>query len=177
MKKAIFAVATLAALSSSAFAQTVPTTQAANPGQVTFTGEIVAGACGISADSLDQTVSLGQVPANTFKQVGDRSAAQNFNIVLTDCDTTTAKNAYFTFTGTTDQTNNQLFATTGSASNVGIRLQSGSEYLDNGSEQKAPVILSNGNNTVPFAAMYEATAATVTPGEADSVANFTVRYQ
>jgi major type 1 subunit fimbrin (pilin) len=174
MKKALFTIATLAVLSSSAFAQTVPV---ANPGQITFQGEIVAGACGISADALDQTVSLGQVPANTFKQVGDRSPAQNFNIALTDCDTTTAKNAFFTFTGTTDATNNQLFATTGSASNVGIRLQSGSEYLDNGSEQKAPVILQNGNNTVPFSAMYEATAATVTPGEADSIANFTVRYQ
>ncbi|WP_322013506.1 fimbrial protein [Paraburkholderia sp. J12] len=174
MKKAFFAAAALVILSSSAFAQTAP---AGNPGQITFTGEIVAGACGISANTLDQTVSLGQVPANTFKQVGDRSTPQNFDIVLTDCDTTTANNAYFTFTGTTDQNNSQLFATTGTASNVGIRLQSGSEYLDNGSEQKAPVIIQNGNNTVSFAAMYEATAATVTPGVADSVANFTVRYQ
>jgi len=128
-------------------------------------------------DTFDQTVPLGQVPANIFKQAGDRSPAQNFNIVLTDCDTTTAKNAFFTFTGTEDQTNGKLFATTGNATNVGIRLQSGSEYLDNGGEQQAPVILSNGNNTVSFAAMYEATAATVTPGVADSTANFTVRYQ
>jgi len=173
MKKAIFAVATLAVLSSSAFAQSAP----ANPGQITFTGEIVAGACGISADTLDQTVSLGQVPANAFKAVGDRSTAQNFNIVLTDCDTTTAQNAYFTFTGTADQDNSQLFGTRGTAQNVGIRLQAGGEYLNNGSEQKAPVLLSNGNNVVPFAAMYEATQATVMPGEADSVANFTVRYQ
>jgi len=174
MKKALFAVAALAVVSSSAFAQSTP---AGNPGLITFQGEIVAGACGISADTFDQTVPLGQVPANIFKQAGDRSPAQNFNIVLTDCDTTTAKNAFFTFTGTEDQTNGKLFATTGSATNVGIRLQSGSEYLDNGGEQQAPVILSNGNNTVSFAAMYEATAATVTPGVADSTANFTVRYQ
>ena len=70
------------------------------------------------------------------------------------------------------------FATTGNAANVGVRLQSAAgEYLNNGTEQKAPVVLSNGNNTVQFAAMYEATAATVTPGLANSVANFTVRYQ
>jgi major type 1 subunit fimbrin (pilin) len=174
MKKVLFTVATLAALSSSAFAQTVP---AANPGQITFQGEIVAGACGISADALDQTVSLGQVPANAFKKLGDRSPAQSFNIALTDCDTTTAKNAFFTFTGTTDLANNELFATTGNASGVGIRLESGSEYLVNGTEQKAGAILQNGNNSIPFAAMYESTGTTVTPGPADSVANFTVRYQ
>jgi major type 1 subunit fimbrin (pilin) len=70
-----------------------------------------------------------------------------------------------------------LFATTGLAQNVGIRLQaSAGEMLDNGTEQVAPVVLQNGNNTVTFAAMYEATAASVTTGEADSVANFTVAY-
>ena len=85
MKKAL-AAAALAALSASAFA-------AGNPGTITFNGEIVAGACGISGDTLDQTVSLGQVPANTFAKLGDRSQATPFNIQLTDCDTTTAKNA------------------------------------------------------------------------------------
>jgi len=169
MKKALIAAAALAVLSSSAFAQS-------NPGQIKFQGEIVSGACGISADTLDQTVSLGQVPSHDFKNVGDRSTAQNFNIVLTDCDTTTMKNAYFTFSGMADGTNNKLFGVTGGAGNVGIRLQAGGEYLDNGSEQSAPVVLSNGNNTVPFAAMFEATAATVTPGPAEAVANFTVRY-
>ncbi|OLL28251.1 fimbrial protein [Burkholderia sp. SRS-W-2-2016] len=173
MKKAIIAMAVFAAATSSAFAQTAP----ANPGQVKFTGEIVAGACGIDAGSLDQVVPLGQVPAHDFVNAGDRSKVKTFPIVLTDCDTATAKNAYFTFTGTADLANNALFATQGSATNVGIRLQTASgEYLANGSEQKAPIVLSNGNNTVQFGAMYEATAAGVTPGEADSVANFTIRY-
>ncbi|OCS45130.1 fimbrial protein [Ralstonia pickettii] len=172
MKQA-FAAAVIAAVSASAFAA-----GNGNPGTITFNGEIVAGACGISGDTLDQTVSLGQVPANLFSKLGDRSQATPFNIQLTDCDTSTAKNAYFTFTGTADTVTPGLFATTGSAANVGVRLQTASgEYLDNGAEQKAPVVLSNGNNTVQFAAMYESTAATVTPGLANSVANFTVRYQ
>ncbi|CAB3729741.1 putative major fimbrial subunit LpfA [Paraburkholderia sediminicola] len=177
MKKAIIGSAVLAALSSSVFAA-APQVGSGNPGVITFTGEIVAGACGIDSNSLDQTVSLGQVPAHDFAKTGDRSPAQNFDIVLTDCDTTTSANAYFTFTGTADTIVPGLFATTGGAGNVGIRLQTAAgEYLDNGTEQKAPVVLSNGNNTVRFGAMYESTAATVTPGEADSVANFTVRYQ
>jgi major type 1 subunit fimbrin (pilin) len=175
MKKAIIAAAALAALSSSAFA--APAT--GNPGTITFTGEIVAGACGISADTLDQTVVIGQVPAGEFKKVGDRSSiVAPFSIVLTDCDTTTSKFAYFTFTGNSDADVPGLFAVTGGAGNVGIRLQrSAGEYLDNGAEQKSGSVLMWGNNTVRFAAMYEATQATVTPGIADAVANFTVRYQ
>jgi major type 1 subunit fimbrin (pilin) len=175
MKKTILTAAVFAALSSSVFA--APPANG-NPGTINFTGEIVAGACGISGDTLDQTVSLGQVPAGDFAKVGDRSPATPFNIVLTDCDTTTSKNAYFTFTGTGDSDVPGLFAVTGGAGNVGIRLQtSAGEYLVNGAEQKSAVVLSNGNNTVRFGAMYEATQATVTPGVADSVANFTVRYQ
>jgi major type 1 subunit fimbrin (pilin) len=175
MKKAIFTAAALAVLSSSVFA--APPANG-NPGTITFNGEITAGACGISADTLDQTVDLGQVPASDFKKIGDRSQAKSFNINLTDCDTTTAKNAFFTFTGTSDTAVPGLFAVTGGASDVGIRLQSSAgDYLDNGTEQKSAVVLSNGNNVVQFGAMYESTAATVTPGVADSVANFTVRYQ
>ncbi|MCA8035459.1 MULTISPECIES: fimbrial protein [Burkholderia] len=170
MKKPILTAVALAALSTSAFA--------AGTGTINFTGEIVAGACGIDSGSVNQTVNLGKVPTNVFKQAGDKSTPTNFDIKLTDCDTSVAKNAYFTFTGTSSAGQPKLLATIGSATNVGIRLQAASgEYLDNGAEQKAPTVLQNGTNIARFAAMYEATAAGVTPGTADGVANFTVRYQ
>lgn len=173
MKKLVAATAVIALFSS--FAHAAPAT--GNPGTIRFVGEIVSGACGIDPSSLDQTVPLGQVPSSRFKAVGDRSDPTKFDIILTDCDTSTQKNARFTFTGTQDPVVPGLFATTGLAKNVGIRLQaSAGEFLDNGTEQVAPVSLQNGNNTVTFAAMYEATAASVTTGEADSVANFTVAY-
>ena len=170
MKKSILSAVALAALSTSAFA--------AGTGTINFTGEIVAGACGIDSGSVNQTVNLGKVPTNVFKQAGDKSTPTNFDIKLTDCDTSIAQNAYFTFTGTSSAGQPKLLATIGSATNVGIRLQAASgEYLDNGAEQKAPTLLQNGTNIARFAAMYEATAAGVTPGTADGVANFTVRYQ
>ncbi|AOJ80896.1 fimbrial protein [Burkholderia savannae] len=170
MKKALLSAVAFAALSTSAFA--------AGNGIINFTGEIVAGACGIDAGSVDQTVRLGFVPTNKFKAAGDKSTPQNFDINLVDCDTSVAKNAYFTFTGTSNATQPKLIATVGSAKNVGIRLQSASgEDLDNGVEQKGPLVLSNGTSVARFSAMYEATAAGVTPGTADGVANFTVRYQ
>ncbi len=170
MKKSLLTAVALAALSTSAFA--------AGTGTINFTGEIVAGACGIDSGSVNQTVNLGKVPTNVFKQAGDKSTPTNFDIKLTDCDTSIAQNAYFTFTGTSSAGQPKLLATIGSATNVGIRLQAASgEYLDNGAEQKAPTVLQNGTNIARFAAMYEATAAGVTPGTADGVANFTVRYQ
>ncbi|SEA03379.1 fimbrial protein [Variovorax sp. YR216] len=164
--KKIALVAALAALSSASFANTV-----------TFQGKIIAGACGISGDTVDQIVQLGDVPANVFQAAGDRSTPVPFWIELTDCDTTTTKNAKFTFTGTSVASAPALFATTGAATNVGIRLEAGSgTALDNGVEQAAPVLLQPGNNRVQFGARYESTAATVTPGDADAVANFTIRY-
>ncbi|MFJ2459208.1 fimbrial protein [Pseudomonas zeae] len=176
MKKIVAVTAATVVMGLASFANAA-TPASGNPGTVRFNGEIVSGACGIDASSLDQTVSLGQVPSNQFKAIGDRSTPTKFDIILTDCDTTTQKNARFTFSGVQDPAVPGLFATTGLAQNVGIRLQaSAGEMLDNGTEQVAPVVLQNGNNTVTFAAMYEATSATVTTGEADSVANFTVAY-
>lgn len=176
MKKIFAVTAVTVAMGFISFANAA-TPASGNPGTVRFIGEIVSGACGIDANSMDQTVSLGQVPSNSFKAIGDRSTPVKFDITLTDCDTSTQKNARFTFSGVQDPAVPALFATTGLAENVGIRLQaSAGEMLENGKEQVSPVVLQNGNNVVSFAAMYEATAATVTTGEADSVANFTVAY-
>jgi major type 1 subunit fimbrin (pilin) len=176
MKKIFVAATASVVLGMSSFAFAA-TPSSGNPGTVRFIGEIVSGACGIDAGSMDQTVSLGQVPASQFKAVGDRSSPNKFDIVLTECDTSTQKNARFTFSGVQDPASPALFATTGLAENVAIRLQaSAGEMLDNGKEQVAPVVLQDGNNTISFGAMYESTAATVTPGEADSVVNFTVAY-
>ncbi|MEK8069071.1 fimbrial protein, partial [Burkholderia contaminans] len=118
MKKSILTAVALAALSTSAFA--------AGTGTINFTGEIVAGACGIDSGSVNQTVNLGKVPTNVFKQAGDKSTPTNFDIKLTDCDTSVAQNAYFTFTGTSSAGQPKLLATIGSATNVGIRLQAAS---------------------------------------------------
>ncbi|ANI29817.1 fimbrial protein [Yersinia entomophaga] len=149
---------------------------AGSPGTIRFEGEIVTGACGIDSNSLDQTVNLGQVPSHLFTAKGDRSTAAKFDIVLTDCDTTTSKNATVTFTGAGHQENSELLGVTGAATHVGIRLQAGNnEYLALGTATK-PIMLSNGDNRLQFSAMYEATDAGVTAGDADSTAQFTVNY-
>ena len=45
---------------------------AENTTNVYFKGEIVESACGLSPDSLDQTIELGQHPTHIFKAKGDR---------------------------------------------------------------------------------------------------------
>lgn len=149
---------------------------AGTPGTVRFQGEIVSGACGIDSNSLDQVVNLGQVPSHLFVKKGDRSTTVPFEIVLTDCDTTTYKNATVTFTGANSVDNSDILGITGAATNVGIRIQAGTnEFLKLGTAS-SPMLLSNGDNHLQFGAMYEATAAGVTAGDADANAQFTVAY-
>lgn len=146
------------------------------PGTVRFQGEIVSGACGIDSNSLDQVVNLGQVPTHLFVKTGDRSTTVPFEIVLTDCDTTTYKNASVTFTGANSVANPDILGITGAATNVGIRIQAGTnEFLKLGTASSS-MLLSNGDNHLQFGAMYEATAAGVTAGDADANAQFTVAY-
>ncbi len=90
MKKIFAVTAVTVAMGFISFANAA-TPASGNPGTVRFIGEIVSGACGIDANSMDQTVSLGQVPSNSFKAIGDRSTPVKFDITLTDCDTSTQK--------------------------------------------------------------------------------------
>lgn len=173
MKKLILTA--LMAASFSAVVHAAPPASG-SPATIIFQGEIVSGACGIDPNSDGQTVSLGQVPSHMFVNKGDRSTAVPFEIVLTDCDTTTYKNAQVTFTGPNASGNSDILGVTGAAENVGIRLQAGtSEYLKLGTATGS-MLLSNGDNHLQFAAMYEATDVGVTPGDADATAQFTVAY-
>ncbi|MFJ2988912.1 fimbrial protein [Collimonas sp. NPDC087041] len=175
MKKLVAATAVIAMFSftQGAFAQTAP----GGSGTIKFTGEIVAGACGISPGTADQTVPLGQVPVSLFTNAGDRSSPESFDIVLTDCNTAVAGTAKFTFSGQAPVAKPDLFAVNGGAQNVGLRLQaSNGDNLNNGVIQANEIKLQNGDNTVTFSAMYEAITADVVPGEADATTNFIVTY-
>jgi major type 1 subunit fimbrin (pilin) len=139
---------------------------------IEFTGEIINGSCGISADSSGQEVKLGSVQAGQFSGVGTQSTATDFNIALVGCSTAVAKNAYFTFSGQAAEGNAELFSVS-EAQGVGIRLAG----YKNGEESSAPVVLADGNNVVKFSAKYEATSTDVVPGQANATANFVIAYR
>ncbi|HCS09089.1 MAG TPA: fimbria A protein, partial [Pseudomonas sp.] len=70
----------------------------AGSGTVTFEGAIIEAACSIKPESVDQTVSLGQVARSQLAD-GGYADPEPFYIKLVGCDTSTLKTVTTTFTG------------------------------------------------------------------------------
>lgn len=153
---------------------------ASTDGTVKFNGEIVDTPCVVSTDSTDQTVTLGKVKSSTFAAVKDTSADQGFSIKLEECDASVKKTANVIFTGSQDSTDNTLLAISnvaGAATGVGIEIMNNDGTAIPMGEAGADNTLQNGENTLNFKAHYKSTAASVTPGVANSQADFQVTYK
>ncbi|CAI1724778.1 TPA: type 1 fimbrial major subunit FimA [Serratia fonticola] len=157
-----------------------------NGGTVHFTGQIVNAACSVSADSMDQTVTMGQFRTAKFAAVGDRSGLVPFKIKLSDCDTSVSTKASVSFSGAADTTDATLLSisnisggTAGSASGLGIEISDskGTVLSPDGATFSAASILADGTNVLAFNARYKATKAAVTPGQADADVTFGLKYE
>lgn len=154
-------------------------------GTVTFTGAIIDAPCSITPETIDQTISLGQV-SNVALKDGGKSTPRNFKIALENCDLNLkdkdpGKNntVSLTFTGMESAANNGLLGITGTAKGASIAITDGSgAVIGLGKATKAQK-LQNGNNTLSFAAYLQGDGGTavVVPGEFQSVADFTLTYQ
>lgn len=149
-------------------------------GQVNFKGEIIDSACVVAntpASPLD--VTLGQVSKTSFSAAGDTAAATKFSLKLSNCPATVTK-ASVKFDGTAAGGDNSVLALTkdtGVATGVGIQLMDSSNtVLPLATASASYPLVSTGVNNLDFTARYVSTAATVTAGPANSVANFTVVY-
>lgn len=174
MNKNLVAVAVLAA---SAFTTSV----FAADGQVNFTGTIIPQGCDISSTTKNQTVDLGQVAVSSFPTAGSISASKGFSLVLTNCPSTVSA-ATVRFDGTQVPGNNSILALTqasGVATGVGIQIADNNNKVINLYQDSTKFDLLPGTavNTLGFVASYISTAATVTPGSANAVSNFTIVYQ
>jgi len=157
-------------------------------GKVTFSGSIIDAPCSIAPDSLDQTVELGAISNVALKgngTEGGKSTPRNFQIKLENCDlnpTAPGKNnsVKVTFSGSPSEANNALLGITGTAKGAGIAITDGSGKLITLGQASDARDLQNGANTLSFAAYLQgaaASTATITPGEFQSVADFTLAYQ
>ncbi|HCR2161506.1 TPA: type 1 fimbrial major subunit FimA [Enterobacter asburiae] len=149
-------------------------------GRINFEGEVVSGACAVDANSVNQTIQLGQVRTGAFSAAGQVSGKVPFSIQLNDCDTTVANAATVTFVGAQDPNFGQALAVNGgagSATGIGIYITdaAGSIVPPDGYEP-FPVNLVDGKNVLPFHAQYVSTDATVTAGTANATATFRVIY-
>lgn len=177
MNAAIYsAIAAGFLMAGAAHADTVTT----SGGTINFAGQVVDGACSVSADSMNQTVTLDQVRAAKLAAAGQAAGqSKSFSIKLEDCDTTTYSNATVTFNGQSDVTTAGALANNagaGAATNVALQIygQDG-QALPLGTESAAAV-LTNGENILPFSVDYVATAGAATAGSVASVATFITTY-
>ncbi|CAI1920715.1 Fimbria A protein precursor [Serratia proteamaculans] len=153
-------------------------------GTVTFKGAIVDSPCSITPESSDQTVNLGQV-SNIALQGGGQSTPKNFQIKLENCEITTEgagsnHTVAITFTGASSVADSKLLGITGTAKGAGIAITDGSGKLIELGKAADAQRLGNGNNTLSFAAYLQGSreaGAVVTPGEFQSVTDFTLAYQ
>ncbi|MCU6161717.1 MULTISPECIES: fimbrial protein [Enterobacter] len=168
-------VAALVAASSLSAANAI----AGGIGQVNFTGAISDDTCTIvNTVSNPLDVTLGTYSSKEFTAVGDATAKVGFDIALTACPVSVTA-ASVNFDGTTDATNADLLALTagtGVATGVGIQMydEDGAELAIHTASKSYPLV--TGDNNLPFYAAYKSTAATVTAGTANSVANFSIIY-
>ncbi|MBP6123886.1 MULTISPECIES: type 1 fimbrial major subunit FimA [Providencia] len=182
MKVKSLALVVVSALSLSSVAAFAATTTV-NGGTVHFKGELVNAACAVDADSVEQTVRLGQFRTAKLAQAGDTSGSVGFNIQLNDCDSTVATSAKIAFTGVSANAANPTVlsvasSASGAATNVGIQiLDSKSTPLGlDGATFSSAITLKDGTNILPFQARYYALGAT-TAGVANADATFAVQYE
>ena len=172
-KSALLSMVLLAASASAANASS------AGSGTVTFTGDILEAACSIKPESVDQTVSLGQV-AKSQLATGGITSTQGFQIELTGCSLTglTDKAVTAVFTGAESTAVPGALGIVGTARGAGIMLVdgSGTPIVLGASTPKR--VISAGNNTLVYGAYLKGQATgAVTPGDFSAITNFSLAYQ
>ena len=174
MKKAMLASVILLGMSSLANAADQ------GSGKVTFTGSIIDSPCSITPESVDQTVDLGQISKVALEN-GGKSTPRNFSIDLENCSfgTPAATNkVQITFTGMESAANNGLLGITGTASGASVAITDGSGAVIELGQPSKEQALQDGNNSLSFAAYVQGdgASATITEGDFQSVADFTLAY-
>lgn len=182
MKKHVFSLivtAIVAGSSVSAFAATAGETTTVSGGTVNFVGQVVDAACSVSADSIDQTVTLGQVRATKLTASGMvANQKESFTIKLEDCDTSVSQNAAVIFNGQEDANLTGALANAagpGSATNVALQLYGPDGQTLNIGEISSTISLNNGENIVPLSVDYISTGEATT-GNVTATATFSMVY-
>lgn len=176
MKKALLAAAVVLGMSSLAQADQ-------GHGKVTFTGSIIDSPCSIAPESIDQTVELGQISSATLKNNNGnngQSTPKKFDIQLENCSLNgeADKNKVsVTFTGM-ESPGKGLLGITGTAKGAGVAILDGTGTAIVLGKPTTPQTLQDGNNSLNFVAYLQGdgASATITEGDFQAVADFTLAY-
>lgn len=179
-KLAVLSLVASSIICGSAFAADEPLKPiTVNGGKITFNGEVTTGACAVSGTDTDKIVTLDTVQTSVFKAADQLANAKKpFDITLLNCDTDTRESVQISFNGQTVEGKPGLLANTagaGSAENVALQL-----FNPDGTALEIGALSSKINltttTTIPLSVDYKSTAAGVTAGKVQSVANFMLTY-
>lgn len=153
----------------------------AHDGTITIDGQIEDNSCTVAQESVDQSVTLGDISSRDMRQAGDSSLPVAFSIDLQNCGSGTS-GVEITFTGDADNTNPALLALTkdsGSASGLGITIKDDRSTAIplNSASRTYTIDPTQVDNRLTFYAQYTATSSEVTAGTANATATFTMTWQ
>ncbi|OCJ24494.1 fimbrial protein [Serratia sp. 14-2641] len=150
-------------------------------GRMTVSGSIIKTqtSCAIAPESIDQTVTLGQVAdAALLENNGSgKSVPQHFNIRLEDCEVSGGNSVTVTFVGVEGKEGR--LGITGTASGASVALADGSgNVLELGKPSKS-ISLQNGNNTLPFTVYLQGDGVpgNIQAGDYQAAAGFMLNFQ
>jgi major type 1 subunit fimbrin (pilin) len=146
-------------------------------GTITFTGQVLDSTCTLDSKALD--VAMGAVTVDAFSTAGVTGRNVPFKIDLSNCNAKLS-GVKVELDGAADKTKPEFLGLdSGANAAKGIAI----ELLDNKAKQ-VPInsvsdeyTITEGNNALNFDARYVSTADTVTAGDANASANFTLLYR
>lgn len=146
-------------------------------GSVSFSGTVVDTPCGISPDSVDQSVNFGQISKSSLN-AGTSSVKKDFDIKLVNCTIDSKSTANITFSGSTDGTDSNSLTTTGNTNAV-IKISTADNKMVSfdGTSTAGAIKLKTGDNLMRYSAWVSKGSKDVTEGEFSAVANFNITYQ
>ena len=141
------------------------------------TGQITASGCVVENDSKIIDVDMKEINITQLKLPNSSTQMIPFTIRLKDC-TSSVSGAVVTFSGIPDRTNSDFLALTeGGASGVAIKILNEDKTIIPISGASKNYLLSEGNTmALQFYAQYIATGASLSAGEANSTATYTVTF-
>lgn len=159
-------------------------TPGANSSTINFTGKIVEVPCVLSTDSQDQNIDLGNAATSQLADPGSSSTPVPVKITLENCNVDTYKNASFTFTGLSTDSNSKALdnTNTSGASHVGVEIKDKNDtnVVFDGTTAAGDTDISaveaGGSFTTDFTADMISLDGGATAGDVSAQTTFTVAY-
>ena len=194
VNKLILSVIIAGGMSSGAVYAAGPTGTDSGHGTLHFTGSIINSPCSIAPGDENIDVPLGQVANKVLEAGAGYSQTQPVTIHLQDCDLTKAdgvisgsatvdypaiSKVVVNFSGSPDSQNSELYANTGTAQGVGIRLMdtmAGNKSLAANSPLSEQA-LTPGDNILKFGARLEKNGDAVATGTVAADVTYSMEYK